>query len=64
MRQLTAIAAKDHMHKVCMFIPNTDDNPPLWWLSPLFALTGFLLLAGFHFGEADTQALPVSVSAR
>lgn len=36
----------------------------LWWLSPLFALTGFLLLAGFHFGEADTQALPVSVSAR
>lgn len=36
----------------------------LWWLSPLFALTGFLLLAGFHFGESDTQALPVSVSAR
>ena len=30
----------------------------------MLALTGFLLLAGFHFGEADTQELPLPEGVR
>lgn len=36
----------------------------LWWLSPMLALTGFLMLAGYHFGEADNQTLPLSERVR
>lgn len=36
----------------------------IWWLSPALALLGFLLLAGIHFGEADTQDLPIDALSR
>lgn len=36
----------------------------LWWLSPALALAVFLVVAGLHFGEADTQSLRVSPGAR
>lgn len=36
----------------------------LWWASPVAALLMFLLAAGLHFGEADTQGLQLPSTSR
>jgi len=31
-----------------------------WWLSPLFAMIGFILVSSYHFGQTQWQYLPIT----